>query len=198
MRPMKEKGPADKTAEHGFAIRQLQRRPAPVAGGTFPWVRRVFTTVGTDNINWGGVNTLGHLDGGNEAHASVTGSDDWEDYFSFPTSSQTRILVPGIYIISGQIHWAEPTTETHIVTIADGFIWETCVSTYIGHSSFEDPSQGWTYLHRYSDVQDGGSQTILTNVQISGTSDETASSWYTEITRIGPYTGADPGGNDEE
>lgn len=33
MRPMKEKGPADKVAEHGFAIRQLQRRPAPVASG---------------------------------------------------------------------------------------------------------------------------------------------------------------------
>lgn len=172
----------------------------PIPGALCAWVRRVFTTASaTPNITWGGTNTLGHLDGGTESHASVTGSDDWQTYFDFPSSSQTRILVPGIYIISGQIHWDSPTTETHIVTLADGFNWETVVSTYIGDSSFEDPSQGWTFLHRYNTTQPGPvNQTLLHNVQISGTADELATSWYTEITRLGLYTGDDPNQSDEE
>lgn len=185
----------------GWGERQLARRPAPPSGAPspMPWVRRVFTTgFNSGNIDWGGDNVLGYLDGGTEGHASVTGSTDWTTYWSFPTSNQTEILVPGTYLMSGQIHWDNPTTESHVIILADGYLWETVVSEYVGDSSFEDPSQGFTFVHRYPAPGGGGNVTVQMHVQISGGSNESASSWYFEIMRMGDYSGADPGGNSEE
>lgn len=161
------------------------------AASPIPWVRRKRgssldggTTPAT-LFPWGGDTPLVFDDGGDEGHASVAGSTDWQSYFSFDNDHQTRILQDGYYGYKGNVHWVDMDEDkTYLVSLHDGFLWSEGW-TFQTFSSWESPSHMWQTWKRKQ-----ANDIFFLQVQFSGITDERASSWYMEIARFGSFTGA--------
>ncbi len=176
-------------AEHE-GIQSLAKRPAPVSSSALnlPWVRRVRRNtnllVGTGGS---GVN-ITFDDAGSEAHATVAGSTDWQTYFNFFSTSQTQVLVKGVYSVSAQWRVDESVSTGALkLVLNDGFSYPAKLGEHTIHSGDNAPQVAGTHVHRYPALQ----TLSLTFEQTTG-SDKNIDTGYFEIMYLGPYTGPDP------
>ena len=102
-----------------------------------------------------------------------------------PTRRRTRVLQDGYYLIKGNIHWDDiDEAKTFLATLHGGGLWSEGW-TITGDPSWESPSHMWQTWKRLQ-----ANDVVFVKVQFSGATDEAASSWYLELTRLGPFTGA--------
>lgn len=90
MRPLREKGPMDKTAETEFGVRQLQRRPSPVVEATGSAIS--FAQLSVDNFALG-------TGGANIDFSSIDTTFDASNRFDLTGGGDLQINGAGIYAL---------------------------------------------------------------------------------------------------
>jgi hypothetical protein len=155
--------------------------------GPMPWVRRRFTdTVGSLSCPDANDVVVTYNDGGDEGSAEVQGSDDWQEYWSFPNAFQTQHINEGFYLNSAKLRWDNGSGVETWICMDDGPQFPENLAYFKPLGALVGDNYCATWPHRQ------GAAITQMRIAQDSTGARVVASFYWEIWYLGPYTGPDP------